>query len=82
MYARVQRVHLVDAHAVESAVLGLERVEQRHRLPVRHRHDDVRLARDVVEDRFGSRRLHAVNLAQVAGFPQWRLRPTRTGSAG
>jgi hypothetical protein len=69
----VEHVHLVDAHRGEPAVLALEHVQQRHRLPVRHRHHDVGVARDVVENRFGRRGVHA---ATIAGFPQCWLCPT------
>jgi hypothetical protein len=49
----VERVHLVDAHAAEPAVLRLQDVEQRHRLAVGHRHHDVGLPRDMVEHGLG-----------------------------
>ena len=77
--AVVERVHLMDPHAGQPAVLALEHVEQGHRLAVRHRHHDVGVARDVVENRFGRRGIHA---ATIAGFPQRSLRPTADWSRG
>ena len=68
-----ERVHLVAAHGGQPAVLALQHVEQRHRLAVGHRHHDVGVPRDVVENRFGRRGIHA---ATIAGFPQCSLRPT------
>ena len=41
---RVQRVHLVDAHAVQPLVMRLEHVDQADRLAVGHRHDQVGVA--------------------------------------
>ena len=34
-------MHLVQAHVLEALVIGLERVDQRDRLAVDHRDDDV-----------------------------------------
>ena len=50
---RVQCVHLVQADAVELAVMCLEDVEKAGRLAVGHRDDHIRAGDDVVEHGFG-----------------------------
>jgi hypothetical protein len=49
---RVQRVHLVQAHAVQARVMRFERIEHADRLSVGHRHDHVGTRLHVVEHRF------------------------------
>jgi hypothetical protein len=62
----VQRVHLVDAHALERLGVLLERVDQADRLAVGERQDHVGLRSDVTEDVLGTTRLrqHAGHRAQ------------------
>ena len=49
----VDGVHLVDADAVEVGCVGLDGIEQGHRLAVRQRHDQVGPRPDVLEHRVG-----------------------------
>ena len=60
----VQCVHLVHADAVRAVGRGLDRVEQRDRLAVGERHDDVGARADVLEDsiRIGGLPHHRVNV--------------------
>ena len=46
----VDGVHLVDADGVEVGCMGLDGIEQGHRLAVRQRHDQVGPGTDVLED--------------------------------
>ncbi len=46
----VQSVHLVHTNAFEARHVGVERVDERARLTVRDRHDDIRVLRHVRED--------------------------------
>ena len=70
----VQRVHLVDAYVGEVVGVRVDRVDERARLAVRERHDQVGRAPDVVEHRFGWRRL-LVHEAAGAGSTR---SPSRT----
>ena len=49
----VDRVHLMHTNARQLACVRVERVDQRPRLPVRERHDDVSVGRDVGEHGLG-----------------------------
>ena len=67
---RMERVHLVDAHAVELGVVRLEHVDEPDGLAVGHRDDHVGLRRDVVEHRLGGDRPgHDASAARAAASP-------------
>ena len=82
MRALVEGVHLVDAHAIEPPVLGLEHVEQRHRLAVRHRARRCRPGRTWSSTASGAEGCTRANLAHRCGFPTAALRRTAHRSAG
>ncbi len=72
---RMLRVHLVQAHAVELRVVGLERVDHADGLPVDRADDHVGAGLDVVEDRLRGDR--AGLMASPSGSTRGRRRRTR-----
>ena len=51
----VEGVHLVDPDTAEPVGVGLDGVEQRHRLAVGQRHDEIGAGPEVVEHGLGAR---------------------------